>query len=281
MQLLTTIGESLGLAVILIVILFFGKVALDLLIHLVDKRNADYELSENDNPAFGVSFFGYLLALAYATLSGITRSGLSYPADIALLVVHGAFSIAALLIAWVINTRCILYRVSDAEAIFGKRNVGVGLVEAGSFIATSLVLAGSWTSGGWGAVVLWFIVGQLIFILTTLVYQWIVPYDIHGQIEGDNRACAIGFGGFLIATGVLVGKAVTGPVTQLGPDLRDACLYLLVGLATLVCLRLTVGRLFLHTSKLNKEIALDRNPNAGLAEAVIYGIAALAFTTLL
>jgi hypothetical protein len=77
-----------------------------------------------------------------------------------------------------------------------------------------------------------------------------------------------------------VGKAVAGPSSHLGTDLRDSCLYLLTGVATLVIIRLLIGRVFLRTPALNKEISVDRNPNAGLAEAVIYAVTAFAFTTL-
>jgi len=277
----TTVGENLGLVAVLIIILFFGKIALDLLVHLRHRTNADHELSEKDNPAFGISFFGFLVGIAIATLSGITRSGSSYAADIALMAAHGAFTIAALLLAWIINDKGILHRISNADAIFSKRNVEVGLVECGSFIATSLVLSGAWSSGGWGAVVTWFIVGQLIFILIGFLYHKIIPYDIHAEIESNNLACAIGFAGFLVAAGELVGKAVAGPSSHLGTDLRDSLLYIVIGLATLVVIRLLIGRVFLRTRQLNKEISKDRNPNAGMAEAVIYGVTALAFTALL
>jgi uncharacterized membrane protein YjfL (UPF0719 family) len=279
-EMLTTVGENLGLVVLLVVILFFGKVVLDILVHLLHRTNADHELSEKDNPAFGISFFGFLVGLAIATLSGIARGEVSYSADVALMVTHGAFTIAALVVAWIINDKCILYRISNAEAIFAKRNVGVGIVESGSFIATSLVLSGAWTSGGWGAVLTWFIVGQIMFVAVAFLYQKITPYDIHSEVASDNIACAIGFAGFLIAAGELAGKAIAGPSTHLGTDLLDSCVYLVIGLATLVVIRLLIGRVFLRTSQLNKEISRDRNPNAGMAEAVIYGITALAFTAL-
>jgi uncharacterized membrane protein YjfL (UPF0719 family) len=278
---LVTITQNLGLVVIIIAILFLGKVLLDLLVHLIYKKNADHELSENDNPAFGVSFFGFLIALAIATLAGITPGDAPYSTDIALMVVHGAFTIAALLIAWVVNDRCILYRIRNADAIFNDRNLSVGIAEAASFIATALVLAGAWTSGGWGAVILWFVVGQLMFIFVMLLYHWITPYDLQAEIAGNNSACAFGFSGFLIATGILVGKAISGPSRQIGSDLRDACVYLVIGMAALVIIRLVIGRVFLRTKALNKEISVDRNPNAGLAEAVIYGVTAFAFTTLM
>jgi uncharacterized membrane protein YjfL (UPF0719 family) len=277
---LATVAQNLGLVFVLIAILFLGKMLLDLLVHVLHKRNADHVLSEDDNPAFGVSFFGFLTGLAIATLAGITPGEVAYSADIALMVVHGAFTIAALLITWVVYDKFILYRMRNADAIFNNRNISVGIVEAACFIAASLVLAGAWSSGGWGIVILWFFVGQLMFVFVTLLYHWIIPYDLHAEIEGNNMACAIGFSGFLIAIGILVGKAIAGPSNQIGSDLRDACLYLVVGMAALVLIRLLIGRVFLRTPALNKEISVDRNPNAGLAEAVIYAVTAFAFTTL-
>jgi uncharacterized membrane protein YjfL (UPF0719 family) len=275
---LDTIGKSLGFVFVLIGILFIGKVLLDLAVYLLHKRNADHELSEKDNPAFGVSFFGFLIGLAIATLSGVTPGNIGYSADIALMLMHGAFAILALLIAWVVNDKCILYNIRNIEAVFDRRNLGVGIVEAASFVATALVLSGSWSSGGWGVAALWFVIGQIMFIIVTLIYQWITPYNIHAEIAGDNTACSIAFSGFLVATGILVGKAVSGSSTQLGPDMCSALIYLVTGMVALVLIRLLIGRLFLKTAKLNKEISVDRNPNAGLAEAVIYGLTAYAFT---
>jgi uncharacterized membrane protein YjfL (UPF0719 family) len=278
---LKTLGEDLGLVVVLVALLFFGKVILDLLVHWLHGYNADHELSESDNPAFGLSFFGFLIGIAIATLSGVTRTEMPYYTNIAMMLAHGGFAIVALIVAWIVNDKCVLYRISNAKAIFGGRNIAVGMVESGSYVASALVLAGSWSSGGWGSVILWFVIGQALFVIVTMLYQWITPYDIHAEIEAGNMACAIGFSGFLIATGILIGKAVSGPSNQLGADLRDASLYLILGIVMLVLIRLAIGRVFLRTSRLNQEIATDRNPNAGLAEAVIYGITALAFTTLL
>lgn len=277
---LATVAQNLGLVFVLIAILFLGKLVLDLLVRLLYGKNADHELSESDNPAFGISFFGFLIGVAIATLAGITPGEVAYSTDIALMIVHGAFTIAVLLIAWVLYDKCILYRMRNADAIFNNRNVSVGIVEAASFIATSLVLAGAWSSGGWVAVILWFLVGQLMFVFVTLLYHWIIPYDLHAEIAGNNMACAIGFSGFLMATGILVGKAVAGPSNQTGSDLRDSSFYLVTGMAALVLIRLLAGRVFLRTPALNKEISADRNPNAGLAEAVIYAVTAFAFTTL-
>ncbi len=275
-----TIAQNLGLVVLLIVILFLGKALLDLLIHVMLKRNADHELSENDNPAFGISFFGFLIGLTTATLAGVTPTGGTYASDIVMMLLHGAFAIAALLIAWIVNDKCILYNIRNADEIFNNRRVSVGIVEAASFIATALVLAGAWSSGGWGAVILWLFVGQLMFVLVTLLYHWITPYDLHTEVAGDNTACAVGFSGFLIATGIIAGKAIAGPSNQIGGDLKDALLYLVIGVALLVLVRMVIGRVFLRTAALNKEISVDRNPNAGLAEAVICAITAYAFTVL-
>ncbi len=277
---LVTITQNLGLVVVVIAVLFLGKAVLDILVRVLHKKNADHALSEDDNPAFGISFFGFILGLAIATLAGITLAGAAYTTDVAMMLLHGAFSIVALLIAWVVNDKCILYNIRNADAIFDNRNVSVGIVEAASFIATSLVLAGAWSSGGWGAVALWFVAGQLMFIVVTLLHNWITPYDLHTEIAGNNTACAIGFSGFLIAAGILAGKAIGGPSSQIGTDLRDASLYLVTGMAALVIIRLLVGRMFLRTPALNKEISVDRNLNAGLAEAVIFAVTAFAFTTL-
>jgi len=269
--------ENLGLSGVMLMVLFFGKMVMDIVLSVFYGKNADQELTMADNPAFGISFVGYLGGLTIATLTGITTSGSSYFTDITIIMIHGVFAVVALLLARFVNDFAVLYQVSNTAEIFEEKNVGIGMVEAGSFLATSFILAGSWSSGGWGAVCLWFLIGQLMLVLTALFYQKILPYDLHKEIDEGNLACALGLAGFLLAVGWVIWEAMSGPVTTFTADLFGVGIYLVIALVVLAVVRLVTDWVFLPGTTLKEEIG-QRNINAGLLEAAMYIISAAAFT---
>lgn|GEM_PF-1539587 len=277
---LKTVVENAGFLACVLLVMIMAKIAFDLLVKALYGKNADQELCEKDNPAFGISFALYLAGVAYATLKGIEPTEASYFADLLSVLLHGGFAIMAMLAAMVINDYCILWKVRNAKEIFEERNIAVGIGEGGSFVATAMILAGAWTNGSWGTVLLWFAIGQAMLVAVTFLYQWITPHDIHAEIDTGNTACAIGLAGFLVGTALIVYGAIAGPATTLLSDLTDAGVYLGVGVVTMVLMRGFTGILFIpRTTSLNDEIVRDRNINAGLLEAAAYVIAAAAMTS--
>ncbi|MEE9189369.1 MAG: DUF350 domain-containing protein, partial [Candidatus Neomarinimicrobiota bacterium] len=85
-------------------------------------------------------------------------------------------------------------------------------VQLGSYIASGLVIAGSihGEGGGIGTVIVFFILGQVALVFFAWIYNLITSYDIHEEIEMDNVAAGVAFGGTLIAVGILLMKGASG-----------------------------------------------------------------------
>ena len=49
-----------------------------------------------------------------------------------------------------------------------------------------------------------------VLIVTGLLYEWITTYNIHDELERDNTAVGLAFGGALVGMGNIVSMAVSG-----------------------------------------------------------------------
>ncbi|MCG8474425.1 MAG: DUF350 domain-containing protein [Cytophagales bacterium] len=163
---------------------------------------------------------------------------------------------------------------AKVKEIIVDQNVGSGAVEAGSAVATGLVILGSIYGEGGSVltVLIYFAIGQLILVLTSFVYNWITPYDIHEHIERDNIAVGIGFAGALVAIGNLVRNALVHTFVDWETNILWLVLEVLLGLMLLPLARWMADKILLPGQNLNDEIVNQEKPNvgAGLIEAFAY-----------
>ena len=116
------------------------------LFDLTTSYDFDEELTEKDNPAFGVAMAGFLLSLAIALGgSGYGAGGGSVAEAFLSLLVYGVLSIVLLRLSILISDRLILPSFSIHKEIVEDRNLGTAYVVAGACVATGLVLAGALT----------------------------------------------------------------------------------------------------------------------------------------
>lgn len=231
----------------------------------------DHELTEKDNPALGVSILGYLLGVGIVlggVLMGPSRGLGQDCIDIAL---YGLMGVVLLNLSRVLNDRFILGRFSNVKEIIEDRNVGTGAVQAGSYLASGLVVAGAVSGQGGGALtaLAFFALGQAALIVFGWLYARLVPYDLHQEIEADNVAAGVAFGGALLALGIILAKAAGGDFYSWSENLTRFGFTLLIGL-----ILLPIGRFFLEwvlfrSANLGKEIVEDRNINAGFLELAV------------
>jgi hypothetical protein len=279
------IGKNFILLLEMFVILSLGKVFFDLFIWVFYKKNADYELLNNDNEALGIAKVSFMGALAISSLSGIILNG-EYFMKIAMLLINGVVvSIPALLVAGVVNDFGILYKVRNIPAII-LGNKAVAIVEGASYVGTALILAGSMSSGKISDIAIWFLIGQVAMVMMAQAYFKVSmngsskgsSIDAHDQIESQaNIACGTSLAGFIVGSAFIVQGAIRGPVTQFSKDIGDAAIYVAVGFIVMVVLRWILMKVLVGKHKLSVEICKDRNLNAGLIEASIFIITGASF----
>ena len=261
--------------ILALLILFIGK--------LINSKLSDYdlnkELTENDNKAIAISFSGFLLALCIvisgvlfspSTVDYFDESASPFLQDIKMTVIWSAVGLALLLISRILCDKLMLPSFSNKGELVRDRNVGVGFVQAGSYISTAMVLRASLMSPvdaplleDIGLTVIWFIVSQLLIILYSIVYQKTTKHDIHQDLKNDNAAVGVALAGNIVAFGILLSFFIGTYDSILG-----LIIWALLAIIMLAIVRFVVDKLILPNHSLSKELSEDRNWGAAAIEAI-------------
>ncbi len=269
---------------------------------LDDYRTRDFDDDvhiDNGNLAVGLRRAGLYLAAALA-LSGTMTGGASNEnllLDFLQLVLDALMIIGFLFASRFINDTVMLYGISnDSECIrefidaSGQKRVGntaVGIVEACMYIATGLILRGSFMGDGGSFVqsllsaLLFFVLGQVVLLLFGLIYQLITPFDVREEIKKNNPAAALGLGGVLISLSIVVMSSIAGPFTGWINDIENFSAYAFGGMVLLILFRSFMDRIVLPTTRLAVEVKEDQNVAALLVvESTLVALAILIATSI-
>ncbi len=258
---------------VLLLVFYLGKKVYD----LSTPYNLNHELTEVDNKAVAVSFSGYMFGLGiilFGVISGGTTH--NFYRDLLGTVVWGVIGIILLQIARLVNDKIILSRFDNAKELATDKNVGTGAVECGGYIGGSLLImaAISGEEGGFAAdlvsTLIFFIVGQIGFILFAKLYQGVTRFDLHREIERDNVSAGVAFGMSLIAMGLLLSKFIIA-----SDSLGGFAIWFVLGALFLVIFRYLVDKIILPGKLLDEEISQDQNWGAALVEGGMAIILAL------
>ncbi|WP_372751634.1 DUF350 domain-containing protein [Labilibaculum sp.] len=236
------------------------------------------ELVKKDNLAFAIAHVGYYVGLLLSIGSAIVGPSNGLLTDLIDIAVYGLLAIVLLNISIFMSDYFLLRRFSIRKEIIEDQNVGTGVVEGAVSVASGLIIFGavSGESGGllFGiltAVVFWAF-GQIALLVTTRVYNWITPYNLHEHIEKDNVAVGVGFAGAIIAIGNLIRFGLAGDFNGWIPTFSEAGFELVVGIILLPVMRLITDKILLPGERLTDEIINQEKPNVGaaLVEAFAY-----------
>lgn len=257
------------------VLFMIGKFAYQL---FHPKVKVAYELVENDNLAFSFAHVGYFIGLLFAIGSAVMGESNGIVNDLIDIGIYGLLSIVLLNLALIINDKLILSKFNLQKKILEDKNVGSGIAEGANAIATGLIVLGSISGEGAGAggpivtALIYWVIGQLIMYITTLVYNAITPYDIHEHIEKANTAVAVGYAGAIIAIANLIRFSLMHDFVDWITTLQDVGSNVLIGLIFLPIARFLADKILLPGQNLTDEIVNQENPNVGasVVEAFAY-----------
>lgn len=257
------------------ILFLIGKLVNDLL-HREYRLNV--ELVEKDNAALALAVVGYYFGLVLAIGGALVGPSVNILDDLIDIGIYGALGIILLNISWYICDKLILFKFKVSDELIRDRNLGTGAVSAGASVASGFIIFGAIQGEGGSVltVIIFWAIGQLILVLAGLLYELITPYSIHEQIEKDNVAAGVSFGGALVAIGAVVGLAAESDFHSWAENLPDFLAYAVLGLILLPLIRLLTDKALLPSVKLSDEIASQEKPNLGAAyiEAVSYIAAA-------
>lgn len=251
------------------------------------KIDVSAELVKKDNFAFALANVGYYIALLIAIGGTLTGTSLGLQTDLLQITLFGLLSILLLNLSSWINDRFILRQFRVRKELFRDENAGTGIVEAANYIASGLIIYGAvsgdsidmfpdqeygflW-SGAVSMLVFWG-VGQILLMITGVLYNAILPYNVHDEIEKQNTAAGMGFAGALIAMGVLIGHGTSGDFTSWTDHSLKIFFEVLIGFVFLPISRWIADWILLPGERLTHEIVHQEFPNKGaaLVEAFAY-----------
>lgn len=257
--------EALAFMLEALILLWLGKLLKDKLV----SYNINEELTSKDNKALAVAYTGYMVGQAIIILGVLDGPAGDLVDDLIGVAVWSMLGIILLNVAMWCNDKFLLRKFDNVKEIITDQNAGTGAVQAGAYIGTAFLVRAvvsadgineSWQDGLIGAAI-FFVVGQIGFILFAAIYQSIANYDLHDEIEKDNVAAGVGFGMTLAAVGILMSNTihVTASLVAFG-------VWFFNGVVLLVITRYLVDRIILPNHKLDSEISEDRNWGAALIE---------------
>lgn len=257
------------------VLFFIGKVVYQL---FHPKINVNHELVENDNFAFSTAYVGYFIGLLLAIGSAAMGASDGLENDLIDIGVYGGMAILLLNLSIIINDKIILRKFDVKKEIIEGQNAGTGIIEGAMAISTGLIILGAIHGEGHGdggpiitALIYW-VIGQFLMFITSLVYNLITPYDIHDHIEKNNVAVGIGFAGALIAIANLIRFALMHDFESWMITTEDVAIDVGIGLVFLPIVRFLTDKILLPGQNLTDEIVNQEDPNCGaaLVEAFAY-----------
>lgn len=257
-------------------ILFYAGKVVYQLFHR--KINVNHELVENDNFAFSVAYVGYFIGLLLSIGSAILGDSYGLWIDLMDIAIYGLLAILLLNLSVIINDKIILSQFNVKAEIVDQKNIGSGVVEGAMAASTGLIILGAIHGEGFGAggpivtALLYWLLGQLIMLITAKVYNIITPYDIHEHIEKGNVAVGIGFAGALIAIANLIRFALMHDFESWTITLQGVAVDVGIGLLFLPIVRFLTDKILLPGQNLTDEIINQEHPNNGaaLVEAFAY-----------
>jgi uncharacterized membrane protein YjfL (UPF0719 family) len=271
MILFDAILATLVYLLVAFLLFFIGKISYQL---MHKKINIKEELVFKDNLAFAIAHTGYFIGLLIALGGALMGESHGFLLDAVYMLLYGLLAIVLLNLSVLVNDKIILRKFSVYKEICEDQNVGTGVIEGASAIATGLVILGSLYGEGGGiltAIIYW-VIGQALLLLTIFVYNWITPYNIHEHIEKDNVAVGIGAAGALIAIGNLIRYALMHDFENWLITFENVAIDVAIGLAFLPVARVIADKILLPGQNLTDEIINQEKPNIGasIIEAFAY-----------
>ncbi|MFC1525366.1 DUF350 domain-containing protein [Candidatus Latescibacterota bacterium] len=169
------------------------------------------ELFDKGNTAVAVAACGYLLGIIIALGGVLTGPSGGWQADLTGIAQYGLLTVAMMLVASFLCEKVLLSRFDNTKEVVEDQNLGTAFVEAGVHIANGLIVLAVLQGEGvwWVGLVFWGL-AQVVLMLAGRLYQLATPHDIHAELERDNAAVGLAFGGVLVGMGNIVSIAVAG-----------------------------------------------------------------------
>eukprot|EP00656_Telonema_subtile_P056494 TRINITY_DN9033_c0_g3_i2.p1 TRINITY_DN9033_c0_g3~~TRINITY_DN9033_c0_g3_i2.p1 ORF type:complete len:836 (-),score=246.81 TRINITY_DN9033_c0_g3_i2:245-2752(-) len=251
----------------------------------------------DSNTAVGISFSGYVAALAMVFLATIgdldqgeeittakyTASGTSdsfsdwsqdewnevQGENVGGSLAYTLIGMLMLTIARFVND-FVTVGVEEATNIAIKKQNASGILEAGSYVATGMIIAACVSGRGsnWGqdigTTLIYFVIGQVLYIISVKKFVVLSKYDDFNEIENNNCAVSVAVVGDVIANAVIISGSI-----YMDTSLIFFAFMLGVGVVANYLSAKFADCALLPQEDLEKEIEVDGNWGAALVAGAV------------
>lgn len=273
---LAAVAKDAAMLALFIVLFLIAKVVK----RALTPYDIDKELTGDDNVAQAVALAGYYIGFTIIFCGAYLGPTYGWWQDLLLVAGYTLLGLVLLNVSRKINGRFLLHRMSVVAEIRDQHNPAAGAVLAGNFVASGLIVAGAIHGEGGGPLtaLVFYALGQAALVVFGLFYEWLTPYAIQEEVDRGNLAAGLGFGGSLVAIGLVIMAGVGGDFVGWGYNLGVLAINIVGVFVYLFLVRLFFDRVLLTGADLNREIATDRNVGAGVLElALAVSFAAVLF----
>jgi uncharacterized membrane protein YjfL (UPF0719 family) len=197
----------IAVAYILAVLLFLyaAKQAADRLTRFDD----DAAIEKEGNMAVAMRRFGLYLGISIS-LAGILSSGVAL-SDIPGFFLAGLVVLVLFFIAYFGNNYVVMKGIGNNELV-QQGNLATGLIEAGSFLASGILLNGAFTGegGGLAGAAVFFFAGELLMFLAVMIHQKLYFFDLVEEVRRGNTSAGISVAGVLVSYSLILRSSIAG-----------------------------------------------------------------------
>ena len=235
------------------------------------------QITKKDNKAVAVSFAGFLLSLCLVIHGILTAPHNIEPlevgqstliSELSSTAIWSAIACILLLVSRIFNDKVIFPKFSNKNELVTDKNIGMGAAQAGSYIATALVIRAILSDEDshsfateLAATIVWFAITQALLFIFCFLYQKSTRFNLHAEIERDNAAAGVALGGNLIAFGLLLEFFVKSY-----DSLVALAIWGIAATFLLIIIRFILDKVLLTGGQLDQEIRQDQNWGAALIE---------------
>ena len=237
-----------------------------------------YEEIKKGNVTGIIPYLGFLLGVCAIQIGAfVGTSNTLFRYEILSYIMYSLMGSFLMIFSGYVVEKAILHKFSNVDEIVRDRNIGTAAVHFGMYLASGLIISACITGEtivahgrcyGVISTLIYYVMGMIFLILFAKLYDMLTPYSLLGEIEADNVAVGVAFGGNLIAIGLILMRATIGDI---GTWQQGLILYF-IDLSAIILLlpsvRFLLDRLIVKEINITKEIK-HNNVAAGLGEAVV------------
>jgi len=253
---------------LVIVFLFLSKKIADLITRFDD----DVQISQNENLAVALRRFGFFVGVGIA-MQALIPDVSSYR-DIGLFCVFALIVVAIFFFAHVINDLIIIPGVSNNELVKAG-NVPTGIIEAGAFIATGILVNGAFSGdqGGIVSAAVFFFLGQFVMIAAIFVHEKIYRFNVVQCVQDNNLSAGVAVAGLLVAYSIILRASIAGDFIGWVSSLSAFAASAATGMIALIIFERVAALIFLPKTSIGDAIRRRNTAAIVLVQAITIALA--------